>query len=130
MTILFYKSEFMQTTTSKSAHYCKDVCVVELIMYCVIATLRLYVMSPTILFAPGSLSAASVSVVSHARYSADRIGRPPLLPLPAPFFILPAEATLGDLQPVSITVVSSLFPSVKSVAASIRAVKVIAAFST
>lgn len=87
-------------------------------------------LSPTILFAPGSLSAASVSLVSHARYSADRIGRPPLLPLPAPFFILPAEAALGYLQPVSITVISSLFPSVKSVAASIRAVEVITTLST
>lgn len=83
-------------------------------------------MSPTILFAPGSLSAASVSVVRHARYSADGIGRPALLSLPAPLFILPAEAALGDLQPVSIAVI----PSVKSVTAAIRAVEAIAALST
>ncbi len=87
-------------------------------------------MPPTILFASGSLSAASVPVVRHARYSADGIGRPTLLSLPAPLFILPAEAALGDLQPVSITVVPSLIPPVKSVAAAIRAVEAIAALST
>ena len=87
-------------------------------------------MPPTVVFTPGSLSAASVSVVCHARYSADRISRATLLSLPAPFFILPAEAALGDLQPVSIPVVPSLIPSVESVAATIRTVIVISALST
>lgn len=80
---------------------------------------------PTILFAPGSVSAASV--VRHARYSADGIGRSALLSLPAPLFVLPTEAALGDLQSVSIAVVvPPLIPSVESVAA----VEAIAALST
>lgn len=99
-------------------------------------------MPPTVLFAPGSLSAASVSFVRHACHSADRISRSTLLPLPAPLLVFPAEAALGDLQPVSITVVPSVVPSVipsvipsvvpplKSVAATIRAVVVVTALST
>lgn len=87
-------------------------------------------MPPTVLFAPGSLSAASVSVVRHARYSTNGIGRPALLPLPAPLFVFPAEAALGDLQAVSVTVVTTLVPSVKSIAAAIGAVEIVAALST
>lgn len=81
---------------------------------------------PTILPAPGSFSAASVPVICHARHSADGIGGPTLLPLAAPFLVLPAEAALGDLQPVAIPLV----PSVEPVAAAVGAVEVVAALST
>lgn len=87
-------------------------------------------MPPTILFAPGSLSATSVSFVRHACYSADRISRSALLPLPAPFLVFAAEAALGNLQPVLITFVPSLVPSLESVAAAVRAVVVVTALST
>lgn len=83
-----------------------------------------YSSRPTVwLFAPGSLSAASVPVVRHACDSAHWIGRPALLSLPTPLLVLPAEAALGDLQPVSVAVV----PSVE---AAVGAVESVAAVST
>lgn len=80
----------------------------------------------TLLFAPGSLSAASVSLFGHARHSADRIGRPTLLSFPASFLLLPAEASLGDLYPVSVALVSS----VEAFTPSIGALEALAALST
>ena len=78
---------------------------------------------PTVLFAPGSLSAPSV--VGHAGDAADGICRPALLPLAAPL-VLTAEAALGDLQAVSVAVVTS----VKPIVAAARAIETVAALST
>lgn len=86
-------------------------------------------MQPTIFFAPSSLSAASVSVIRHTCYPANRISRPTLLSLPASLLVLSTEAAFCDLQPVSIAVVPSIIPTVKTVAATIRAVKTITALS-
>lgn len=80
---------------------------------------------PTVLLpTPGS-----VPVIRHARYSAHGIGGSALLPLPAPLFLFPAKAALGDQQPVSLLVVSPLFASVEALAP-VGALKVVAALST
>lgn len=82
---------------------------------------------PTVLLlAPGS-----IPVVRHAGYSAHGIGGPALLPLPAALFFFPAEAALGDQQPVAIAIVSPLFSSssVEALAA-VGALEGVAALST
>lgn len=100
--------------------------IIDLISICNINLLTLNATALTILLpAPGS-----VSVICDACYSAHRIGRTALFSLPAPPFLLPAEAAFGDQKPVPITpVVPSLIPS-RETAAAIRAVEVIATLST
>lgn len=109
-------------------------------------------MSPTTLFAPGAICAATVStasvstasipaapipIVRHAGYAADRVGGPAVISLPAPLLVLSAEAALGDLQavpvvpsvipPVVPSIIPPVVPSVKAVAATVESV---AALST